>query len=327
MRIDKVCSLRRINDSSRMQIIYEWEDAFAEALGVRVVCDSKLKHALRRLFRPFFKGESDFGRNLYIEPQAKTHGLKDYGRGAILYIIRYNLPDSEFDAFMRYVDDASLVFVASKQVHDYLIDKGASPQRFHHLAISIPDKYIENNAECTPFEDSEYDVILVGRSSQLYDDYISCYSQRHPESKLLRRRKRHGKMLFYNTDGSLAGKTQSRKEYIDMLRNTRVALYCGPGTAENDRPDDAVTFSEVVPKLLEAIACGCAVVPRYLDNSDSRYFELHRFGSSVSGFSSFESAIDSALEKGDDPDLRRQYLRKHTTSSRASRLKEVLSKR
>lgn len=327
MRIDKVCSLRRVNSSPGMQIIYEWEDAFAEALGVKVKADPKWLHCIKRALRPFFPGESVRGRNFYIEPQARIRGRRDYGKGTILYIIRYNLPDSDFEAFMRYVDDASLVFVASKQVHEYLLAKGASPQRFHHLAISIPDKYIAEN-ESGSTEQREYDVTLVGRASKLYDDYIDCYSQRHPDARLLRRRRRHGKMYFYTTKGELAAKTHSRKAYIDLLKHSKVALYCAPGTAEDDLPTDSLTFSEVTPKLLEAMACGCSIVPRYLDNADSRYFELHRFGPSVRNYDMFEKEVDAALGASlADHGFYQQYLRKHSTSKRGETLKEVLRKR
>ncbi len=323
MRIDKIRSLRRFNAAPSMQIIYEWEDAFAKALNVHVKADTKLIHTLKSMFRPLFPGESEKGCNFYIEPHAHTHGKRNYGRGAILYIIHYNLPDNDFDAFLKYVDDASMVFVASRQVHEYLIRKGASPQRFRHLAISIPDQYIYS----TPTTQKKYDIIVTGSIPQKYSEYLSHYAAIHPELKIIHKKTRHGRIHYYTTDGVHIGDANSRAKYMDLLSRTRVTIYSVPSTKTDCINDNSLVFSGVTPQLLEALASGCGIVPHYTDNADTRFFELHKFGRSPCDYQSFEKALDNALSRETDTIFSYQYLEKHKTSRRAETLCKILRKR
>jgi len=323
MRIDKIRSLRRFDAAPSMQIIYEWEDAFAKALNVPIKADTKLIHTLKSMFRPLFPGESEKGCNFYIEPHAHSRGKRNYGKGAILYIIHYNLPDNDFDAFLKYVDDASMVFIASRQVHEYLIKKGASPQRFRHLAISIPDQYIYTSLTTA----KEYDIIVTGSIPQKYSEYLNRYATMHPELKILHKKTRHGRIRYYTTDGMYIGEANSRAEYMELLSRTRVTIYSVPSTKTNCINGNSLVFSGVTPQLLEALASGCEIVPHYSDNADTRFFELHKFGCSPNDYQSFEKALDNALCRKTDTDFSYQYLEKHKTSRRAETLRKILGKR
>lgn len=108
---------------------------------------------------------------------------------------------------------------------------------------------------------------------------------------------------------------------MELMRKSRVMLYSIPGI-DGDRETNG--FHPVTPRFLESIACGCNLLLRYEENSDTDFYELASFGKSIETYDDFEAAFDKALASPADMDVYSRYLRKHYTSVRAEKLRKCL---
>ncbi len=318
MKLNSIISPRRFLTWPSWHLVYEWEDVFSDVLDVPLKCESRLRSRIRRLANRIGVPTMSSGHELVFVMGATTDMGKDLNGRTVPFIVDYFLPDSDYDAFAGALGAVDMVLISSRQVYDYIKDKGGCGTRFEHLPLSLPDKYMI--AEDTVFN-KEYDLVMLGRPSPIFKDFLDEYLRKHPAVSVLDRKIENGHFNFYSPSGELVGNADTRESYMELMRKSRVMLYSIPGI-DGDRETNG--FHPVTPRFLESIACGCNLLLRYEENSDTDFYELASFGKSIETYDDFEAAFDKALASPADMDVYSRYLRKHYTSVRAEKLRKCL---
>ena len=188
-----------------------------------------------------------------------------------------------------------------------------------HLALSISDKYAIDKD--TRFE-KIYDLILMGRQNPVLEGFLKQYIKEHPDLYYVYRELKDGKFNYYTNRGESLGDINTREKYMKLMRSARCGLYSTPGIDGGEKRTNG--FSQVTPRFLELIACGCHVIARYKPNTDTDYYELERFSKSVDSYEQFERMLDEARSSDVDMQAYSSDLSKHYTSVRANQLKEII---
>lgn len=315
----RILSRRAFETWPSWDLIFEYEDQIAAQLDIPIVTPGKFAMKMMRLRDRILNilGVRPKKRNLIFFMIASPDFKTEYHDCGVAVIVDYFLPQKDLNSFLKATEKIPLVLVTSRQAYDSLLENGADPKRFRHWPLSLPDRY-KYDPRCE--SDKEYDVALIGRTSPVLEEYLKRYSERHPMSVLERKvESRH--FNFYDPDGNLVGNTDTREDYMDLLRKTKVIMYSTPGI-DGDKSTNG--FSQVTPRFLEALAMGCNIVMKYQDNADTSFFGLKEFGRSVETYEDFETAMDNALAMRPDNSKRESYLRQHYTSHRCKELDRIL---
>lgn len=190
-----------------------------------------------------------------------------------------------------------------------------------HLGLSLPDCWMPKSVE--EWYHKDFDIILIGRVSDGFQVFIDRFRKEHPEVKIADRKIEDGHYYYYNSQKPFEkiGSADSREDYMALLKRSKAFIYTTPGI-DGDKKTHGL--SQVTPRFLEALACGCNPVMKYQDNEDTRYYELEKFGASVGSYEDFESQLMSAIANPLDFDSTIKYLSKHLTSIRAQELTEIM---
>lgn len=320
MRIKQIESLRDCMFHPSYHLVYEWEDILSKAMDMPIHKTHKYSYFLDyQLYRrDIFSISIKTRRHLFFELFAWSSTPLKHSRTRIPIVIDYFLDREGTKSFINNAEKSKLVLITSREVYEHLLEEGGNPDKIKHLALSLPDTYkLDPNEKIK----KEYDVILVGRTSPLFKTYLAEYEKKNPHLSVLTQKVENGHYNFYDNEGKSVGNADTRKSYIEWMRKSRIVLYCTPGI-DGDRVTNG--FSQVTPKFLEALSCGCHVILRYKDNPDTRYYEFSRFGESVETYEQFEKQMDKALTTQPDLEFYADYLKKHYTSQRANELKNIL---
>lgn len=320
MKIDKIISSRNSDLRPYWHIVWEWEDIMSEILQIPIEADSKIIRILKenRYTQVFFSG-NHFAFDMNPWYRIARHGLFRASSNTIPYIIDFFMNEERLPSFIRMYEKAPVVFISSREVYEWLKQRDTK-LNIEHLPISLSDKY--KLSEDSQFQ-KQYDVVLLGRLSPSMEQYIAKYLEDNPHVSVLKRKIENNHFNFYDDAGNYAGNTDSREDYIDLMRKSRIILYSTPGC---DDEKETNGFSQVTPRVLEALACGCHLIMKYPDNPDTRYFNLSKLGNSVETYEQFKCRMDEALSSFCDMTLYRSFLEQHYTSKRVSQLQNILNK-
>ncbi len=316
MQLTDIKSRRSFQNEKFWQIVYKWEDIFSKELEIPIVYPSKNKFLLTEIF-PSHRRKSLVFDMLPYE-RMKRPFLKA-NQDHIPYIIDFWLTENQINDFTNAYKNAFIVLISSREVYEYLIRKKV-PLKLHHLALSIPDDDAIVNQKS--FYEKKYDLVLAGRISDLWNKWISKYSEDHPNFKLVTRKIINDSFLF-EYQGEVICIADNRKDYLNLLSDSKVFLYSTPGI---DGEKDTNGFHPVTPRFMEGLTGGCNMILRYEKNPDTDYYEFNLFNESVESYEMFCQQMDKALTQAPDLDFYSSYLLKHTTSQRAKELKEILKK-
>ena len=319
MELTSIISQRNIEKSSSFDLVYEWEDMLAQTIGIPCVRDNGLRMnrwiKRLRLSRMFITDKNAFVFKM------STFGHVGYDKSNIVpFVIDFHLEESQFEWFYKTYSKHKVVFISNKEAFDLLKSKHC-PLNIRHLALSISDKY--RITPDTSYE-KKYDLVLMGRQNPVLLGYLEEYAKQHPDFVYVYRNEVNGHYYYYVSTGEYVGDIINRHDYMNLMRQARVGLYATPGMDGGEERTRG--FNQVTPRFLEYVSCGCHIIARYPENSDTKYYELEKFSPNIETYEQFESAMNSALSKDVDMDYYSNYLEKHYTSVRAKELTNVLEK-
>lgn len=314
--IDRINTQRLIKKAMSYEILYEWEDVFSKELGIPLHFETKLDYYIQRvpiLSSLFRNTRLMFDVQMFPNKHQKVYNV-------IPQIVDYYFKEgSEYESFIKNYSHLPVVLLSSKEACDYIVSK-TSKIRVEHLALSISDKY--RITACTSYE-KMYDIVFVGRQNKILATYIEQYIKDHPSLKYVYRKKEGEGFNYYSNDGVCLGSFETREEYMSLMKKARIGLYATPGIDGGEVRTNG--FSQVTPRLLEYIACGCHVIARYRNNSDTDYYELNSICPNIDTYEDFEKRMDYCLNNTVDMEFYSDYLAKHYTSVRAKELREILN--
>lgn len=320
MDIRQIITRRGYETWSSWDLVYEWEDVFVEVnKDMFLYNDFKLRtnRYLKKIL-PFWPTMLQT-RNMSFVFDMGAYSYGENLPNIIPCIIDFYLrTDSELTSFVKNHNKQKVVFVSSREVYDYLKQKNIS-LNIEHLPLSISDKY-----KITPETkfDKKYDLILMGRQNLHMENWIHKYAEQNPNLYFVYR-KQEGEILNYYTNrGEFLGNINTREEYMNLMRQSRIALYSTPGL-EGDKKDTH-GFHQVTPRFLECIACGLHVLMCYEENSDTQYYELNKFCPNITSYEQFSTKFNEYLNTEVDMQMYSDYLSSHYTSRRVLRFMDVV---
>lgn len=312
IQISSIITNRDFIAHQSWDIVHEWEDILSDQLNVRLSHCSHNKWRLRQLARflhiPAFVSSSP-KLEFVMVASIKAKGI--YGTNTIPYIIDYFLPDSEARKYIGKTRRCPLVIISSRQVYERLINLGAPSESFRHVPLSIPPSYL---GYYTPFEKKDIDIVIVGRPSEKLIKYANQFALEVSSIKLAVREIINDRFTARVTPpGNELIDIHDRDNYIALLQRSKVFLYSTPGYDDNTKVTNG--YSQVTPRLLEALSCGCQPTMCYPDNADTRFYQLKDYWPSVENYDDFKLLVKKALDSPMSEKEIKDYLEPHLTTN------------
>ncbi len=302
-------------------IIYEWEDAIANELGLQV-----------KPYPSFYRIPNHFKiHSSIIEPCKNTFRFVINGRDydepmnvkhIIPCIIDFFERENQLQEFYSKHSRNRIVLVSSPFDYQYLKSHNC-PINIGLFPYSLSDKYSLDKFKV----EKKYDIVLTGRQDPLLYSFFKEYVKKHPDVTYVKR----GKELenddkktkgYYLNGKDYIGEISTRDEFMKLQAQGRAALYGVQGYDANTKD-----FYHMTPHFLEIIACRCHVLAHYPtdeNGADGRFYEFDKFSPSIESYEEFENLMDQALDSNIDEAKYSSYLKKHYTSVRAKELGELL---
>ncbi|GHT07753.1 hypothetical protein FACS189432_00260 [Bacteroidia bacterium] len=317
----KIKTVRNIKDWPYMDLVYEWEDQFHKELDAPFIDIHKYDRYINKMisiinwniFSLFPSSTLEF--LWQIDAQTKNNR---HNRSNILpAIIDFHLSQDKLNNFYHAYSNNPCILISNLEVFNFL-KNNSCPRIIHHFPLSLPDKY--KITPTTKFE-KEYDLLLVGRTNPVLNDYLKKYIEKHKDFTYVYESK---KIIldYYTSKGKYIGQINTRKGYIDLIRKSKIALYSTPGIDGGESRTKG--FNQVTPKFLEFLASGCHVIARYKQNPDTDYYQLEKFCSNINTYDEFEREMDKARNSKVDMKKYSEYLEDHYTSKRIELFKTIL---
>lgn len=314
-----IVSKRAFEHWPSYDLVYEWEDEIVKVLLTADIYKQKKITIWKKSVNCKINGLFDVNRLFTWKKMCFRYDMEPVLHGKVssnmsICIIDFYLNESDLSRFYKVYNNVQHLYVSSREVYDFL--QSHSPQRLvEHLPLTLPDKYAIS--ENTLIE-KQYDLVMVGRQNSVLMDFLAKYMKDHKISCVIRGEITNGHFPYYTDTGEFVGYGDTRSQYIGLLRKGRVAFYSTPGMDGGETRTNG--FNQVTPRFLEEIACGCNVIARYTKNSDTDYFELDKMCQKVDRYEDFENAMNFALNNSPNMKLYSTYLKKHYTSTIATRL-------
>lgn len=311
-------------------IIFEWENILAEKLNCDIILrkesEFKFDEICRKIYKklpiPFYRLFHLFDRNrgynviMFDASTKRQDGIYNHKR-YIPCLIDYFLSDDLYETFLNAYKNNPLVLVSSREVYEYLMQKEC-PIKLAHFPLSLPDNYKTDKVY-----EKEYDLIIAGRQNPLLMMYAEKYEKKYPETRIVKRKYENDHFLYYlSSTGEIVSVGDTREEYIDLLRKSKIALYTTPGM--DGTRIDANGWNQVTPRFLEEVSSQCHIIARYPDNADTRWYDISRICKCVESYEEFEDMMNRYKQESVDAVLYTEYLEKHYTSNRAELLRQIL---
>jgi hypothetical protein len=311
-------------------VVYEWEDQLSASLNVplisigkkydRIYKPSVFKKILNRInfyqtVDKFFFKPSGYFLAFHIGPPGvySFHSRKD-----VIPLIIDFWKTEDLQRFESIFSLNRYVGISSREVYEFLMSKNLK-LNLQHVPLSLPDRMFALRQKITTKRN--FDIVQFGRQNRNLEGYMKALLAEFPEINYVYAQRVNNRLEMVSTINGKLGSFDSRSEFLDLLRNTKICLLSAPGL-----DDDKVRtggFSPVTPRFLEGAACGCHLVGIFPDNPDFAYNTIDKICVNVKTYDSFRSTILKCLSSVPQPD-HTEYLKSHVTSRTAQTLKEIL---
>jgi hypothetical protein len=340
MKVASILSERFHQNWPSWHVVYEWEDDFASALNVPILSSNYTKNIyeviINNKITNKFIGTEPIERHLqhndlkrksiskYIvfEMSPRKHFTNTYSTNvnAIPIIIDY-WKHNDVDAFCSTYKNCELVLISSLEVYNWLKENGCDLQ-IHHFPLSISDRYRLTE---TIYFDKEYDVIFAGRMNNVMLEYMMELSTKYSDVEYVYQENVNDILYYKSNKRGIIGSFHTRKEYVDLLRKSRVGIYTTPGIDGGENRTGG--FNPVTPRFLELLSSKCLMLGRYPENEEINFFEVNKVCPNIHSYSEFERYIMHYLNQTTIPtEAYIGILSKHYTTNRVIQLNEIIGK-
>lgn len=309
MRVDGIYSMREHKSKVYADIVYEWEEDLAEALNVPILHWGKSHELACRLIK--FRLSTIIKRLLFGRKKRYLrfvmNAMEDTPlfnhRTCIPIIIDFFVSDNYIDKFIDIYRNCEYVFISSRQAYDKLLSYNL-PFKIVHFPLFIS---LREYGDIT--HDKIYNLTVFGDqiNDTLFMKWIRMYTESHKGFTYVYKIKDGN--TYVDSNGNFIANIDCRSSYFALMRTSRAVVYSTPGIRGRK---DANGYDQVTPKFLEYISSYCHVIMRYPINSDTEYFDLRRFGLSVSSYDDFAYSLDKALASSVSIDEYDSYLTEHS---------------
>ena len=326
-KITKIGTVRNLISWPSFHLVYEWEDVLKEELHLKMRYRSKylkdINEIIARLSRNlsfFYIPSCFYSKNkcmLTWDLAAEIWDRYDNRSNVIPCVIDFFLQRSAIRNFSAAYSRNPFVLISSAEAYQFLL--GKTPNLIFHYPLSISDKY---RIDSTTKFSKEYDIVLFGRQNPVLNEYLATYMKSHPDCICVSEDE-NKKFHYYSSTGDYIGDINTREQYINLMRKSRIGLYSTPGIDGGEARTNG--FNQVTPKFLELLACGCHVIARYKENPDTDFYRLSDFSPNISSYEEFEKRMDYCRSCEVDVEVYSTYLEQHYTSKRVLLLNDIMN--
>lgn len=334
MKISKIYSTRNSNAEVYSHLIYEWEDDYAKLLKIPIYSFGYLKD---KILRYFFKVCQKFKLGGLIQKiesirKPKSFSLifelypRDYFSfqvfsNKIPHIIDFDY-NVDLERFYKVYKNCKLILISNLEAYN-LLKVNNCPLNIVHLPLSLSDNHKLN---VRSVKDKEIDLIVV-RSNKVFKDFLEKFAKENPDFEYVERRWEDGRLyksnVYYSNKRGVLGEYSGRDSYLDLLKNSKVALYSTPGFDDNSER----FMNHVTPSLFEFIVSGCRIIARYPNNSETDFFDLQKISPSVTSYEDFEKMLslyitDNSLDYLENSE---SFLKNVYTKCQVEKLKLIIN--
>lgn len=311
----RILTRRNYAKRHNLDIVYEWEDVLSDTCKANLTYAYKYGDKLMRLKIPFpwiYGNEITF----CFQMQPDRYGRYN-SKNIIPLIIDFYIKDpKELNDFYKNYSKCPVVLISSQEAFNFL-KESKCPLPIEHLPLSLSDKYAFKENTTIP---KTYDIVWFGRYNPVLYGFLKQYAEEHPDLYYVYRKNKG----YYTSRGEYLGELQTRSEYIELLRKSRIGLYHTPGLDGGEERTHG--FNQVTPRFLEMIACGCHVLARYADNADTRFYQLSDFCPHIDRYEQFGNLVEERLSQPINAKRYAQYMCKHYTSTVGAQLIEIIKR-
>jgi hypothetical protein len=323
-KIIKIDSVRKYVTWPSWDLVYEWEDVMQHKLNLKMCYKSKHLRYVNKLipiigyniFSSFYNSDNC---HFLWDMSAFLKDRYDNRTNIIPCIIDFHLRKEQIPDFLMAYRKNPLILISSAKVYSFLRNKISKP--IFHYPLSISDKYTISSI--TKYH-KEYDVVLMGRSNPILNGYLEEYIKKNPDFTYVYRKQKNNQFFYYTSTGDLLGDINTREQYVELMRKSRIGLYATPGIDGGEIRTNG--FNQVTPRFLELLSCGCHIIARYVENDDTDFYQLNDFCPSINSYEEFEVKMNYARSNEVDMENYSSYLKKHYTSKRVQLLNEIMKR-
>ncbi|SDO97983.1 hypothetical protein [Selenomonas ruminantium] len=313
----KILSERAYQKWPSWHVVYEWEDIIAEKANIPIVnysndIGTRIHSFFRRLCKKFYKKwmpEYKFNLScecyiMFIMNAASYHILPTNN----IIPIFLDFPINMIDDITRVTKGLPVFFVTCKDIYNILSSNGVKNVRY--MPLSISDKHVQSDVP-----KKTIDVIQFGRKNNVLHDYMLKYCKERPNVEYIYQTD-NGTLTYISTTRGIIGKFDSRDEYFDLIKSSKISLVSTPGF-DNSRTADFGNIDFVTPRFYESAASFCHMIGRYTSNDETTDLRLSDVCPNVSSYSEFANLVDAYLSEDYDWHIQREFVNSNLTSLRA----------
>ena len=313
----KILSERAYQKWPSWHVVYEWEDVIAEKAGIPIVdysnnIENKFLIFSRRLCKKINKKwipKYKFNLSsecyiMFIMNAASYHLLPTNN----IIPIFLDFPINMIENISYVTKRLPIFFVTCKDIYNILLSNGVKNVRY--MPLSISDKYVQGDVP-----KKEIDVIQFGRKNKVLHDYMLKYCKDNPNVEYIYQTD-NGTLTYISTTRGIIGKFDSRDEYFDLIKSSKISLVSTPGF-DNSRTADFGNIDFVTPRFYESAASYCHLIGRYTSNDETTDLRLSDVCPNVDSYSEFANLVDAYLSEDYDWRVQREFVNNNLTSLRA----------
>lgn len=326
-KLEQIFSIRNKTSYPSHKIVLEWEEILSESLNLPIVTENPLWDKFYRRFEKngltnlYHKLVPKRNLRLDFEMCAVTRKMCKFNKNTIPVIIDFWLKEEEIPAFISAYKHCPLILLTNREVYN-LLKKHSCPIPIEHWPLSFPDYYALN--ENINYE-KKYDFTIIGRPNPFFIRFLERYVIEHPDFSYIMN---NGDILnrhYINNRGEIVDSGNSREDYLNVIRATRISCYTTPGIDEAKK--DSNQYNQVTPRVFELLSNECHVIGHYpKEGEDIKWYRLDEIVPNVDNYEEFALQLDRMRKEPFDKEKVSQFMRKHYTSTRAIMLKEILKK-
>lgn len=333
MILNTIFSERSTKTWPAYQIVYEWENILSDKLGLKIRCDNYILYKLHEnlIRRKFIKTYKILNRisqlltfkkeqkSLWFVMAADIYPYYKINKNTIPVIIDFWLVGDDVQKFIDAYKDVPLMLVTNREVYD-LLKNYRCPFPVEHWALSYPDNYnsVYFSAE------RKFEFSIIGRPNPFFIRLLDKYSENHSDFTYIRNNGNIEHREYIDNKGNVVARGDTREDYLNMIRNTKISCYTTPGLDEAKK--NASGFNQVTPRLFELLSNGCQIIGHYPISSDTIWYNLQDVVPNVETYEEFEMVLNNMRVSPVDYNKNMVFMNKHTTSSRVVPLIEILKK-
>jgi hypothetical protein len=334
MDIYGVVSLRELKKQVFRDVVYEWEDIIVEKYHLELLTEQK------PMFTFIDKNNKNIVEKLLKRLlEAKTKLKIDYEKPCCIAFVTLltdivNIPSENcIPVFMDIWGNDELYivawimrnnfpfFVTSLDVYNRL--KGINHKlNVYYMPLSIADRWLLKD-----IPEKSIDVVQMGRKNIVLHNYMLKYCEKNPFINYVYMDSGNGTegdLQYTSTLHGKYGTVNTREEYMELLRKSKVCLFSSPGIDNSRRNTNGIDFP--TPRFYESAINYCFMVGRYSAHEEFKQQGIDKIFKKVNSYEEFDYVMNRIFK--DKEIINKQeyddFIQSHITSIWYEELKKTI---